>query len=340
LKMLLIDGVKYNLWRPTDEERDFHPIVRRCYKEIFSKDAVYFDVKHVLKTASGIGSIPDAYVVDFSKPELYVVEIELSSHPVYDHIVKQLTRFINSIENRDVKSQIVDMIYKEINGDPILKAIIQKMIGSQDIHYFLSILLSKPPRIAIIIDEKTSEIEDACKALRYVPEIVELRTFQREDAPTVLAHLFEPIRVKEKVSEKEGEKNKGLPEHYRNWEKRLEWTEENVKNIVEALTQEILKLGEVTQQIHGKHLCFYKGKPSTKSIFAAFLLRKNLLKVRIRTEPDSFKDPENWTGDKVYKGWFFKQGKEKEFRVTSLEQIPYAMRLIEQSYAFSQEGSR
>jgi hypothetical protein len=43
------------------------------------------------------------------------------------------------------------------------------------------------------------------------------------------------------------------------------------------------------------------------------------------------------TGDKVYKGWFFKQGQEREFKVTSKEQIPYAMELIKQSYDVSGE---
>jgi predicted transport protein len=51
----------------------------------------------------------------------------------------------------------------------------------------------------------------------------------------------------------------------------------------------------------------------------------------------TFKDPQKLTGDKVYKGWFFKQGQEREFKVTSKEQIPYAMELIKQSYDISGE---
>jgi hypothetical protein len=58
--MLLIYGVKYDLWTPKDEEKEFHPLVRAHYREIFGEDALYFDVKHVLKTPSKIGSIPDA----------------------------------------------------------------------------------------------------------------------------------------------------------------------------------------------------------------------------------------------------------------------------------------
>lgn len=61
--MLLIDGVTYKLWTPKDEEKEFHPMIKEHSKEIFGEKSLYFDVKHVLKSKSGIGSIPDAYVI-------------------------------------------------------------------------------------------------------------------------------------------------------------------------------------------------------------------------------------------------------------------------------------
>jgi hypothetical protein len=191
MEMLVIDGIKYKPWTPKDEEKEFHPMVRNCSKEIFGDDSLYFDVKHVLKTTSGIGSIPDAYVINLSKSELYVVENELSTHPVYDHIVRQLTKFINGIENQNAKNQIIDMLYDEINKDAVLRATVQKAIDSTDVYRFISKLLSKPPRIVIIVDQRTPEIEEACKVLKYQPDIIEFKTFIREDAPNVHAHLFD-----------------------------------------------------------------------------------------------------------------------------------------------------
>lgn len=100
--MLLIDGVRYRLKAPLDEENEFHPMIKEHFKEIFGEQSLYFDVKYVLKSESGIGSIPDAYVISLSKPsEWYVVENELSSHQVYNHIVNQLARFINGLKNQD-----------------------------------------------------------------------------------------------------------------------------------------------------------------------------------------------------------------------------------------------
>lgn len=335
--MLLIDGVKYRPWTPKDEEKEFHPIIKEHSKEIFGENSLYFDVKHVLKTTSGIGSIPDAYVINLSKPsEWYVVENELASHPVYDHIVKQLTKFINGIANQSARSQILDMLYDEINKDNVLKATVQKLIDSTDIYRALSKLLSTSPRIVIIIDEKTSDVEEACQVLKYETDIVEFKTFVREGADNVRAHLFEPLRTAEKL--KQGgkrEERAPTPEHYRNWEKKLAWVDENVRDIVEELTSRIVRLGEITHKTSGPDYVFCKGSPSQKSIFAGFFISKKVLKVRIRTDPTTFKDPKKWTGDKIYH-WFFRTGQEKEFKITSKDQLDYAMELIKQSYALAE----
>jgi predicted transport protein len=312
-------------------------MVRNCSKEIFGNDSLYFDVRHVLRTASGIGSIPDAYVISLSRKEWYVVENELASHPIYDHIIKQLTKFINGIRNQNARTQIIDMLYKEINKDPVLKATMQKHIGSTDIYHFLSKLVSKSPRIVIIIDQKTSDIEEACRVLKYQPDIVEFKTYVRENAENVHTHLFEPLYAMEKISERKEELRRPLPEHYENWENMLAWVNDNVKEIVEILTNRIIGIGNVNHVAHGRYYCFYKGKPSTKSIFAAFLLTKAALKVRIRTVPNAFKDPKKWTGDRVYKGWFFKQGQEREFKITGKDQIDYAMELIKQSCQLAEQ---
>jgi hypothetical protein len=85
--MLLLDGVKYLLQTPTDEE-SLEATVREHAKEIFGETTVCFDLKHKLTSKTGIGSIPDAYVVDFSDPpKWYIVEVELASHPVDEHII-------------------------------------------------------------------------------------------------------------------------------------------------------------------------------------------------------------------------------------------------------------
>ncbi len=343
--MLVIDGVKYRLWTPTNEEKEFHPMVKEHSKEIFGEHSIYFDVKHKLTTRSGIGSIPDAYVISLSKPyQWYIIENELASHRVYEHIVPQISKFVSGIENLGSQREIRDTLYKEIIQDKILKASVEKVIYPEEIHSFLSSLVSQPPKITIIIDEVTDEVREANRALKRLgnTEVVEFKTFVREDAEIVHAHLFEPIYKLERSFRKEtlsvaptkARETRKLPEHYENWEKMLAWTDENVKEIVNTLEEKILEIGYVNKKTIGRHYGFYNGKPTTNSLFAVLLLKKKALKVRIRTDPKTFNDAQNWTKGRVYKGWFFKKGQEREFSISTQDEgtLSYAVELIKHSY--------
>ena len=128
-------------------------------------------------------------------------------------------------------------------------------------------------------------------------------------------------------------KKSSRADYFLQWDKRLQWVDENVQSMVLTLSAAIEnRQNNVVGKPRAKYYCFYKGKPSISSIFAVLLLFKKYVKVRIRTDPQTFRDPKKWTGEKVYKRWFFTKGQEREFRVDSENQIDYAMKLIKQSY--------
>ena len=225
---------------------------------------------------------------------------------------------------------MAEEIYSEVSGDPFKKLLAESKVKGELFKFFTEAFSSKP-KLVIIVDQASDELREAVEDLPFESRIIEFKTFERENVGiSVHAHLFEPLYTvpSETIIKKERE----LPEHYLSWEKRLVWVDENIREIVNTLTNRILQLRNTTSKTSGRYLCFYKGKPSTKSIFAAFLLRKHALNVRIRADPATFKDPKKMTGDRVYKGWFFKQNQEREFKIASKEQIDYAMELIVQSY--------
>jgi hypothetical protein len=193
--MLLIDGVKYELWAPPSED-EFEQVVKEHAKDIFGEQSVYLDRKQKLKSLSGVGSIPDGYVITLGdSPQWHIVEVELSSHPLHDHIVAQVGRFISGINNPRARTEIIGAIYGEINRDEFLKLRIKQVIGQAEIYKFLSDLLSKPPVLIIIIEKATVELREAISTLAH-PEIkvVEFATFTRERTElAVHAHLFEPM---------------------------------------------------------------------------------------------------------------------------------------------------
>ena len=79
--MLLIDGVRY-LETPPKDEDELEKMVVEHAQEIFGGNSIYLDLKHKIKSKSGVGSIPDGYAIILGKsPQWHIVEVELSSHP-------------------------------------------------------------------------------------------------------------------------------------------------------------------------------------------------------------------------------------------------------------------
>ena len=191
---LLIDGVRYKLWTPKDEAA-LEDIVKEHVKDIFGEDSIPFGIKPKIKSKAGIGSIPDGYVITFEgTPRWCVVEVELSSHALYDHIVPQMTKFSTGINDLSTQRAIVDTFYGEINSDIIKQTLVKNKIGSREIHEFLSGLISSPPILVIVIEEKTKELEEVCSSLPLKTQIREFKTFAREGIGlAVHAHLFEPL---------------------------------------------------------------------------------------------------------------------------------------------------
>lgn len=195
MSILVIDGVKYEAWTPTSEG-EFERMVKEHAQDIFGEQSIYLDIKHKLKSKSGIGSIPDGYVIVFGEqPHWHIVEVELSSHPLYEHIVPQVSRFISGIKNPSTQKDIVSALYQEIDSDEFLRLRLRKAIGATETYKFLADLVSKSPVVTIIIEKHTEQLDEAIGALAH-PQItvVEFQTFTREGIGLgVHAHLFEPL---------------------------------------------------------------------------------------------------------------------------------------------------
>lgn len=194
--MLLIDGVKYELWTPPSED-EFEQVVKEHAQEIFGKQSIYLDVRQKLKSVSGIGSIPDGLAIMFGGlPQWHIVEIELSSHPLDDHIASQVRRFITGVNNWKTQQEIAKTIYEEVVKDSFLKLEVDQAIKTPEIYKFLAELISKQPILTIIIEKETQELREILSTIRYPQEIkvVEFQTFVREKVGlSVHAHLFQPV---------------------------------------------------------------------------------------------------------------------------------------------------
>ena len=200
--MLLIDGIKYEEWTDLKETEDLEPMIQKHAKYIFGENALYIDRKQKLRSLAGTGSIPDAYVISLGgdSPHWHIVEIELSYKDPGRHLVTQINDFINGMKNS--RNVIVSAINQWIKSDNIRALEFKRRSQCEDIHEFLSDLIKKDPILTIIIEKNTEKLKEAIQIFeeRYKTEIVEFRTFRREGAEAVHAHLFEPSLYKPTIS--------------------------------------------------------------------------------------------------------------------------------------------
>jgi hypothetical protein len=121
------------------------------------------------------------------------VEIELSYKDPGRHLVTQINDFINGMKNS--RNVIVSAINQWIKSDNIRALEFKRRSQCEDIHEFLSDLIKKDPILTIIIEKNTEKLKEAIQIFeeRYKTEIVEFRTFRREGAESVHAHLFVPL---------------------------------------------------------------------------------------------------------------------------------------------------
>jgi len=199
--MLIVDNVQYTLYSTSNED-ELETFVEKQAERIFGQDSLYFSVKTKLKSLGGVGSIPDAYAITLTKPQnWFLVEIELSSHSLFNHIVPQLNKFVQGLNDPNSRRNIVEALYNEIKNDPVLEAIVKEKIGSGEIFRFLSSTIDKPPILIVIIDEKTRELEEACSSIPISDKrVVEFKIYKRNDAGIKNAFIFDSIIRKKSVT--------------------------------------------------------------------------------------------------------------------------------------------
>ncbi len=198
--IVLIDGVRYRLVIP-DNEAVLEEAIKSNFQHIFGPDSFYLDVKKLIKSKAGIASIPDGYVILFeAKARWCILEVELASHSIYDHIVPQLTKFNRGIENSSSRKKLVEMFYSIINEDEVLRAKLKQKIKTGEIYKFISDLIAENPLIVVAIDRKTEELFEAVRDIRGEVKLLEFQTFRREGIEDQInAYVFEPIvKSKEK----------------------------------------------------------------------------------------------------------------------------------------------
>ncbi|MGC9315793.1 MAG: hypothetical protein ACP5G4_09275, partial [bacterium] len=81
--IILLDGIRYCRYSPKSED-EFERMIVENSGQIFGEEAIYLDIKKLIKNALGEGTIPDGFIFYPEQRRFVLVEVELSSHPVYE----------------------------------------------------------------------------------------------------------------------------------------------------------------------------------------------------------------------------------------------------------------
>jgi len=193
-----------------DTEKEFEQCVVSQVEMIFGKKCVYLDCKRRIGKQGAKQSIPDAYLIDFSsqrEPKLFVVETEIASHDLFQHIGVQVLQFAHSFASapRQVKQLLFDEVSRDTKVYDACESYAQQY-GLRNVDNMLDHLVNDTFRALIIIDEATDELYKVVKNFRFPVEVIEVETYQGAGGDRIyrFTPLFKDVSdEKESIEERE-----------------------------------------------------------------------------------------------------------------------------------------
>lgn len=178
MDILIKDGAKYFQTDFYGKELEFEKVVFTQYKHLFGENAILFTKKKI-QTATNIGTIPDAFIIDFEKEKWFIIEVEISNHDVYSHIVPQLTKFSSALNNPQTRKQLTKFFESEIRTDPYKNALLLSN-GKTEVFKTVSEIVDSNPELIIIIEQQHDELTSIFNSLPFKTKINVFKTFTRE----------------------------------------------------------------------------------------------------------------------------------------------------------------
>lgn len=285
--------------------------------ELFGKNSHYFNVKRKIVSRSGIGSKPDGYLIDFINNKFFIIEIELGSHDIVEHIMNQLSRFKLAMGNPETREDLAKFLAATLtNVEDQTKKV-------SDVNY-LTKVIEKGVGIFIIIDSVSEQLTEVVEHLAKDGTDVKAIPFETYvNSQNQFMHKFTTFtrEALEREAKKWTFKWTTVP-----IERHLEKADESIREVFEELSQEICCLPNA-KQVTRKAWTTFQTSPLKN--FCTIKILKDGLEVHLKADKRTFKDEEGVTRDlERTPAWTF----DKVFTLKSLNEIEYAMKLIRQAY--------
>ena len=204
--MLIFKDTKF-IKSPFNSEAELEQVIVDNYEYLFGPTSFYLP-KAKIKTADGVGTIPDGFAIDIGQKKWYLVEAELMHHSVWNHIAPQVTKQILASQQQITKRTLVDLAVEQYQSEPYTKEKFEDLnIAEINVRQVVGDILETDPIIGVPIDGITNDLRDWARTLKYKVKLWVVSKFVEFNNPTNIVFEF-PEEFKPELDTEEESKPK------------------------------------------------------------------------------------------------------------------------------------
>ncbi len=187
--MLIFKDTKF-IKSPFDSEAELEQVIVDNYEYLFGPTSFYLP-KAKIKTADGVGTIPDGFAIDIGQKKWYLVEAELMHHSVWNHIAPQVTKQILASQQAITKRTLIDLAVLQYQTDNYTKEKFEDLnIPAINVRQVVGDILETDPIIGVPIDGVTNDLRDWARTLKYKVKLWVVSKFVEFNKPANIVFEF------------------------------------------------------------------------------------------------------------------------------------------------------
>jgi hypothetical protein len=187
---MIISKSKKYYERPFATEEEIESIVLANSEYLFGSSS-FLIPKSLIRTFDGNGTIPDAFAIDLAEKKWYIVEVELSRHHFWNHIVPQVTKQILAAKQPETRKIITDKAFELYKAQDEIKELFDELdIDTTEIYKYLQEIISSEPIIALPIDNVSNDMETWAKEQRSIVKIWVIKKYGEGSNPNDIMFEF------------------------------------------------------------------------------------------------------------------------------------------------------
>lgn len=187
--MLIFKNTKF-IKAPFESEAELEQVIVENYEYLFGPTSFYLP-KAKIKTADGVGTIPDGFAIDIGQKKWYLVEAELMHHSVWNHIAPQVTKQLLASQQQITKRTLIDLSVNQYKSDSYTKEKFDDLcIAEINVRQVVGDILETDPIIGVPIDGITNDLKDWARTLKYKVKLWVVNKFVELNKPTNVVFEF------------------------------------------------------------------------------------------------------------------------------------------------------